>query len=69
MTTLRLPSGLAHGLDVLVDANWTPEQATGVFELLDDLCDQIGSTFASRYRPSCASSGSRELAPRPGRPR
>ena len=36
-----LPSGLSCGLDFLIDANWSPEQALAVFELLDDLRARI----------------------------
>lgn len=35
------PSGLRHGLDFLIQADWTPEQALAVFELLDDLRERI----------------------------
>ena len=37
----HLPSGLSCGLDFLIDANWSPEQALAVFELLDDLRARI----------------------------
>ena len=39
------PSGLRHGLELLIDANWSPEQAMAVIELLDDLRDRIGSRY------------------------
>lgn len=35
------PSGLRQGLDFLIQADWTPEQALAVFELLDDLRERI----------------------------
>jgi hypothetical protein len=35
------PSGLQHGLSFLIDAEWTPEQALAVYELLDDLRERI----------------------------
>ncbi|MCY1740651.1 hypothetical protein [Ensifer sp. SL37] len=35
------PSGLGRGIQFIVDAEWTPEQAGAVFELLDDLRDCI----------------------------
>jgi hypothetical protein len=35
------PSGLNIGLDFLISADWTPEQAWAVVELLDDLRDRI----------------------------
>lgn len=43
MTTPRQPSGLVQGLDFLFAPNWTPEQATATFELIDDLRDRIWS--------------------------
>jgi hypothetical protein len=39
------PSGLNRGLDVLVDAEWTPAQAQAVIELLDDLRDCIWAHY------------------------
>ena len=36
------PSGLRHGLEFLIDPNWSPDQALAVIELLDDLRDRIG---------------------------
>jgi len=39
------PSGLRHGLELLIDANWSPEQAMAVIELLDDLRDRIWSRY------------------------
>lgn len=38
---LHLPSGRTHGIPLLIDADWSPEQAMAVVELLDDLREQI----------------------------
>jgi hypothetical protein len=35
------PSGLLHGLELLIDSHWSPDQALAVIELLDDLRDRI----------------------------
>lgn len=43
---LELPSGLSDGIAFLIDANWSPEQAIAVFELLDDLRAQIWRHYA-----------------------
>lgn len=37
----HLPSGLHAGLGFLICADWTPDQALAVVELLDDLRDRI----------------------------
>lgn len=39
------PSGLTRGLDVLINAEWTPAQALAVFELLDDLRDRLWAHY------------------------
>ena len=39
------PSGLRRGLEVLIDPNWSPDQALAVIELLDDLRDRIWSHY------------------------
>ena len=39
------PSGLQRGLDLLIDPNWSPDQAMAVIELLDDLRDRICSHY------------------------
>ena len=39
------PSGLNHGLDFLISADWTPAQAFAVVELLDDLRDRICAQY------------------------
>lgn len=41
MKTYHQPSGLTRGLDLLICADWTPDQALAVIELLDDLRDRI----------------------------
>lgn len=41
MKHLHLPSGLHSGLGLLIDKNWTTEQAVAVVELLDDLREVI----------------------------
>jgi hypothetical protein len=41
----HLPSGLTQGLPFLIAADWTPEQAQAVVELLDDLRDRIWSHY------------------------
>lgn len=54
-----LPSGLSCGRDLLTDANWSPEQALAVFELLDDLrariwsryCDELQALLQERRSP------------------
>ncbi len=50
MTTLHLPSGLVEGIDFLIDANWTPEQAAAVFELIDDLREQIWRRYGAQIQ-------------------
>jgi hypothetical protein len=45
MRRFHPPSGLRHGLDVLIQADWTPEQALAVFELLDDLRERIWAHY------------------------
>ena len=38
-------SGIKQGLELLIDPNWSPEQALAVIELLDDLRDRIWSHY------------------------
>ena len=38
-------SGLRHGLPLLIDPNWSPEQVVAVIELLDDLREHIWSHY------------------------
>jgi len=39
-------SGLPLTINFKIPAYWTPEQALAVFELLDDLRDQIGAHYS-----------------------
>ncbi len=39
------PSGLRHGLELLIDPHWSPEQAMAVFQLIDDLRDRIWAHY------------------------
>ena len=39
------PSGLQRGLELLIDPDWSPDQALAVIELLDDLRDRIWSHY------------------------
>ncbi len=39
------PSGITHGLELLIDSNWSPEQAMAVIEMLDDLRDRIWNHY------------------------
>ena len=41
----HLPSGLRGGLDFLICADWTPDQALAIVELLDDLRDRIWAHY------------------------
>ena len=41
MKHLQLPSGLHSGIGLLIDKEWTTEQALAVVELLDDLREVI----------------------------
>ena len=45
MKNQQQPSGLTIGLEFLIDANWTPEQAWAVLELLDDLRERIWNHY------------------------
>lgn len=45
MKTYHPPSGLQRGLELLIDAEWTPEQAYAVVELLDDLRERIWAHY------------------------
>ena len=45
MKNYHQPSGLHRGLDLLIDPNWSPDQAMAVIELLDDLRDRIWSHY------------------------
>jgi hypothetical protein len=39
------PSGIQQGLELLIDPNWSPDQAMAVIELIDDLRDLIWSHY------------------------
>ncbi len=39
------PSGIQLGLDLLIDQNWSPDQAMAVIELIEDLRDRIWSHY------------------------
>jgi hypothetical protein len=39
------PSGLPLAINFNIQAYWTPDQALAVFELLDDLRNQIGAHY------------------------
>ena len=45
MKPSHLPSGIERGIPLFIPDNWTPEQATTVFELLDDLREAIGRHY------------------------
>lgn len=45
MTEDYQPSGLKHGMALLIDPNWSPAQAMAVIELLDDLRDRIWAHY------------------------
>ena len=40
-----LPSGLQRGMPLLIQEDWTPEQALAVIELLDDLREVIWARY------------------------
>src|SRR6202451_4082925 len=42
----KSPHGLPLPINFKIPAYWTPEQALAVFELLDDLRDQIGAHYS-----------------------
>ena len=45
MKSYHPPSGLHRGLELLIDPNWSPDQALAVIELLDDLRDRIWAHY------------------------
>jgi hypothetical protein len=47
MKLYHSPSGLQAGLDLLIDPDWSPEQALAVVELLDDLRERIWAHYGS----------------------
>jgi len=51
MKTIHPPSGITQGLPFLIAADWTPEQAMAVVELLDDLREQIWAHYELQLYP------------------
>ena len=47
---LHLPSGTTEGIPVLIDANWSLEQAVAAYELLDDLRAQIWQHYGAQIQ-------------------
>ncbi len=47
---LYLPSGITEGIPLLIEANWTPEQAIAVVELITDLSEQIWQHYAPQLQ-------------------
>lgn len=45
MKLYHQPSGIQQGLELLINPNWSPDQAMAVIELLDDLRDRIWSNY------------------------
>ena len=39
------PSGITQGLELLIDPNWSPDQAMAVIDLLDDLRNRIWTHY------------------------
>jgi len=39
------PSGIKQGFALLIDPNWSPDQALAVIDLLDDLRDRVWSHY------------------------
>lgn len=44
----QLPSGLQQGLPLIIQKDWTTEQAVAVIELLDDLREVIYSHYQAQ---------------------
>lgn len=63
------PSGLPRGIELLIDPNWTPDQALAVVELLDDLRDRVWAHYElallDRLREDRVTSGPVELSDPP----
>lgn len=51
MKTIHPPSGITQGIPFLIAADWTPEQAMAVVELLDDLREQIWARYELQLYP------------------
>ena len=45
MKPSHLPSGIERGIPLPIPDNGTPEQATAVFDLLDDMREAIGRHY------------------------
>ena len=45
MTVPHQPSGISQGLPFLIPADWTPEQAQAVVDLLDDLREHLWAHY------------------------
>ena len=45
MKLYHQPSGIQKGLELLINPNWSPDQAMAVIELLDDLRDRIWAHY------------------------
>jgi len=64
------PPGLPLTINFNIPAYWTPEQALAVFELLDDLRDQIGAHYSvqlfefsrERHRLACTDGAHTKVA-------
>lgn len=59
------PSGLQHGLDFLIDAEWSPRQALAVVELLEDLLERITAHYNSELFQLLREERMTEPLPRP----
>ena len=54
---LALPSGTTEGIPLLIDATLSTEQAVAVFELIDDLHEQIVRHTHHRSRSTTGATG------------
>ncbi len=45
MKLYHSPSGIQQALELLIDPNWSPDQAMAVIELIDVLRDRIWSHY------------------------
>jgi hypothetical protein len=45
MKRCHRPSSIKQGLELLIDPNWSPDQAMAVFDLLDDLRARIWAHY------------------------
>lgn len=46
-----LPSGFTRRLSLLIDSEWSPEQALAVFESLSDLCKRLSMQYGFENPP------------------